>query len=142
MMEQDWIWGIVGGLMIGSAGAIFLLMNGRILGASGIIGGLVDGTGSRSWAERLAFLFGLVVVPPLLVPLYSEVSTHITPNLGVIVFAGLLVGVGSRLANGCTSGHGVCGISRLSLRGIVATVFYIAAGGITLVLFRHVWGLI
>ena len=142
MMEQDWIWGIVGGLMIGSAGAIFLLMNGRILGASGIIGGLVDGTGSRSWAERLAFLFGLVVVPPLLVPLYSEVSTHITPNLGVIVFAGLLVGVGSRLANGCTSGHGVCGISRLSLRGIVATVFYIAAGGITLVLFRQVWGLI
>ena len=142
MMEQDWIWGIVGGLMIGSAGAIFLLMNGRILGASGIIGGLVDGTGYRSWAERLAFLFGLVVVPPLLVPLYSEVSTHITPNLGVIVFAGLLVGVGSRLANGCTSGHGVCGISRLSLRGIVATVFYIAAGGITLVLFRHVWGLI
>lgn len=141
-MEQDWIWGIVGGLMIGSAGAIFLLMNGRILGASGIIGGLVDGTGYRSWAERLAFLFGLVVVPPLLVPLYSEVSTHITPNLGVIVFAGLLVGVGSRLANGCTSGHGVCGISRLSLRGIVATVFYIAAGGITLVLFRHVWGLI
>ena len=141
-MEQDWIWGIVGGLMIGSAGAIFLLMNGRILGASGIIGGLVDGTGSRSWAERLAFLFGLVVVPPLLVPLYSEVSTHITTNLGVITFAGLLVGVGSRLANGCTSGHGVCGISRLSLRGIVATVFYIAAGGITLVLFRHVWGLI
>lgn len=141
-MEQDWIWGLVGGLMIGCAGAIFLLMNGRILGASGIIGGLVDGTGRASWAERVAFLVGLVAIPPLLLPLYSAVSTHITTNWGVIVAAGLLVGVGSRLANGCTSGHGVCGISRLSLRGIVATVFYILAGGITLVVFRHVLGVI
>lgn len=142
MLEQDWIWGMVGGLMIGSAGAIFLLMNGRIMGASDMIGGLVDGTGRSSWAERAAFLAGLVAVPPLIVPLYSQVSTHITTNWAVIIAAGLLVGVGSRLANGCTSGHGVCGISRLSLRGIVATVFYILAGGIMLVLFRHVLGVI
>ena len=95
MIEQDWIWGFVGGLLIGLGGAVYLLVNGRVMGASGIVGGLVDG-----------------------------------------------VGIGTRLANGCTSGHGVCGISRLSLRGITATVFYIGAGGITMVLFRHVLGVI
>jgi uncharacterized protein len=142
MGNHDWIWGFTGGLMIGLAGAIFLLMNGRILGASGVIGGLIDRTGWSNWAERLAFLAGLVLVPPLLVPLYRVVDTHVTSNWVVIIIGGILVGVGTRWANGCTSGHGVCGISRLSLRGIVATVFYIVAGGLTLALFRHLLGLI
>ena len=71
-----------------------------------------------------------------------EAETHATNNPVVLIAAGLLVGIGTRLANGCTSGHGVCGISRLSLRGIVATVFYIGAGGITIVLFRHLLGVI
>ena len=69
-------------------------------------------------------------------------ETHLTTNMGVIIAAGLLVGVGTRIANGCTSGHGVCGISRFSLRGMVATVFYILAGGIMLTLMRHVLGVI
>jgi uncharacterized membrane protein YedE/YeeE len=143
MIETDWIWGLIGGLMIGMAAAIFLLGNGRIMGASGIIGGLVDRTGLGNWAERVAFLAALIVVPALMLPLYSvEVSTNITSNLAVIVAGGLLVGIGTRLANGCTSGHGVCGISRFSLRGIVATVFYLLAGGIAMVLFRHVLGVI
>lgn len=142
MGNHDWIWGFTGGLLIGLAGAVFLLMNGRIMGASGIIGGLIDRSGWSNWAERLVFLFGLIAVPPLLVPLYRVVDTHITSNWAVIVIGGLLVGIGTRWANGCTSGHGVCGISRLSLRGIVATVFYIVAGGLTLALLRHVLGVI
>lgn len=141
-MEQDWIWGLVGGLMIGSAGALYLLVNGRVMGASGILGGLVDRTGWSTAAERLAFIAGLIAIPPLIVPLYEVVDTHITGNMAVIVAAGLLVGIGTRLANGCTSGHGVCGISRLSLRGMVATVFYLLGGGLALVLFRHILGVI
>ncbi|MCL7465027.1 YeeE/YedE thiosulfate transporter family protein [Phaeovulum sp. NW3] len=141
-MEQDWIWGLVGGLMIGAAAGLYLLVNGRIMGASGILGGLVDGTGRREGAERLAFLVGVIAVPPILVPLYTVVDTHITSNAVVIVLAGLLVGVGTRIANGCTSGHGVCGMSRFSLRGFVATVFYLLGGGLALVLGRHVLGVI
>ncbi|PZX46681.1 hypothetical protein LY56_00887 [Roseinatronobacter thiooxidans] len=143
MIQTDWIWGLVGGLMIGTSAAIFLLGNGRIMGASGIIGGLVDRSGLGDWADRVAFLAALVVVPALMLPLYTvEVSTNITSNLGLVIAGGLLVGIGTRLANGCTSGHGVCGISRFSLRGIVATVFYLLAGGIAMVLFRHVLGVI
>jgi len=142
MIEQDWIWGFVGGLVIGTAGAVYLLVNGRIMGASGILGALVDGTGMRTMWERLAFIAGVIVAPIPLYPLYREVDTHITGNVVAIVAAGLLVGIGTRLANGCTSGHGVCGMSRLSLRGIVATVFYILAGGMTMVIFKHVLGVI
>lgn len=142
MIEQDWIWGLVGGLMIGSAAALFLLINGRIMGASGILGGLVDGTGRVTAPERIAFIAGLVIIPTLMVPLFTEVSTNISTNPIVIIAAGLLVGIGTRLANGCTSGHGVCGISRLSLRGIVATVFYLLAGGLMMVTFRHALGVI
>jgi uncharacterized protein len=143
-MEQDWIWGLVGGGLIGLGGAVYLLGSGKIMGASGIIGGLIDGSGRSTALERLVFLAGVVIMPILLMPLYGTgaASTHLTGNLGVVIAAGLLVGVGTRIANGCTSGHGVCGISRLSLRGIVATVFYILAGGITLVLFRQILGLI
>lgn len=142
MIEQDWVWGFVGGLMIGCAGALYLLVNGRIMGASGILGGLVDGTGWKSWAERLAFLAGLIIFPPFLVPLYEKVDTRVTDNLWLLVAAGLLVGFGTRIANGCTSGHGVCGISRLSIRGILATAVYIVAGGIVVLAFRHWLGII
>ncbi|AKO97571.1 putative transporter component [Marinovum algicola DG 898] len=141
-MEADWIWGLVGGLLIGSGGAVYLLGNGRIMGASSIIGGLVDGSGRGTAGERLIFLAGVFVLPLLLLPLFPEADTHLTTNPAVLVAAGLLVGIGTRLANGCTSGHGVCGISRLSLRGIVATVFYIGAGALTVVLFRHLLGVI
>lgn len=129
--------------MIGGAAAMFLLVNGRIMGASGIIGGLVDRSGWSTWAERAAFLAGLVLVPVVLQRLFwPELSTNITTNWAAIVAAGLLVGIGTRLANGCTSGHGVCGISRFSLRGMVATVFYLLAGGISVVVFKHLLGVI
>ena len=142
MIEQDWIYGFVGGLLIGLGGAVYLLVNGRIMGASGILGGLIDGSGMRTFWERVSFIAGVVLMPVLLYPLFKNVDTHVTSNLLVLVIAGLFVGVGTRLANGCTSGHGVCGISRLSLRGVSATVFYIMAGGLTIALLRHAWGLI
>lgn len=141
-MEADWIWGLVGGMLIGTGGAVYLLGNGRIMGASGITGGLVDGSGRDTAVERLVFLAGVFLLPLLLYPFFGEVDTHLTTNPVVLIAAGLLVGVGTRLANGCTSGHGVCGISRLSLRGIVATAFYIGAGGISIVIFRHLLGVI
>lgn len=142
-METDWIWGLAGGGLIGLGGAVFLLGNGRVMGASGILGGLVDGSGRNTAAERLVFLFGVLVTPLLLLPFINrEVETHLTSNIAVILVAGLLVGIGTRIANGCTSGHGVCGISRLSLRGLVATMVYILAGALTIALFRHVLGAI
>lgn len=141
-MPSDWIWGFSGGLMIGVAAAIYLLVNGRVMGASGIVGGLVDGSGRDSANERLGFLAGLVGAPAVLALIFGHGDTHLTASPSVVIAAGLLVGIGTRLANGCTSGHGVCGISRLSLRGIVATVFYILAGGLSVLLFRHVLGVI
>ena len=141
-MHIDWIYGLIGGAIIGIAGAIFLLFNARIMGASGIIGGLVDGSGKSDWQERAAMVAGLFIVPAIAASMMGGAQTNVTDNLVVIVAAGLLVGVGTRLANGCTSGHGVCGISRLSLRGIVATGFYIGAGGLTMVIFKHVLGVV
>ncbi|MCB1333709.1 MAG: YeeE/YedE family protein [Roseivivax sp.] len=141
-MQVDWIWGLAGGLLIGIGGAVYLLFNGRIMGASGIIGGLVDGSGLDTKWERLSFLVGVFLLPIVLYPLYREVNPHITDNLLILVAAGLFVGVGTRLANGCTSGHGVCGMSRLSLRGFVATACYILAGGIGVLIFRHLFGVI
>jgi len=141
-MPVDWIWGLIGGLMIGSAAAVYLLVNGRVMGASGILGGLVDGTARSVWAERLAFIGGLVLVPGVLSLIIGGSQTHLTGNIAVVIIAGLAVGVGTRIANGCTSGHGVCGISRFSLRGIVATLFYLLAGGVTVAVFRHLLGAI
>lgn len=142
-MQADWLWGLGGGLIIGLAGALYLLVNGRVMGASGILGGLLDGSGRATAAERLAFLAGLVLVPGAMVWVRGAApGMNLTANLGVLVAAGLLVGLGTRLANGCTSGHGVCGISRLSRQGLVATVLYILAGALTVWVLRHLLGVI
>ena len=141
-MQMDWIMGLLGGLLIGTGGAVYLLINGRVMGASGILGGLIDGSGRATAAERIAFVLGVFAIPTLIVALTGTVETHATSNILVLIAAGLFVGIGTRMANGCTSGHGVCGISRLNFRGIVATVFYILAGGVTVLLFRHILGLI
>ncbi len=141
-MQIDWIYGLIGGLLIGLGGAVYLLGNGRIMGASGIIGGLVDGSGRSNWLERALFLAGVFGTPMILKGFVGHPETHATQTVWVLVAAGLLVGIGTRIANGCTSGHGVCGISRLSLRGIVSTVFYLLGGGLSVLLFRHVLGVI
>ena len=139
-MQTEWMFGLAGGLLIGIAGAMFLLINGRIMGVSGILGGLIDGSGRVSWRERAGFVAGLVLVPGLAALVSGGADTWITSNLGLVVLAGALVGLGTRIANGCTSGHGVCGISRLSPRGIMATLCYIGAGAATVVVLRTVGG--
>ncbi len=143
MIEQSYLYGLVGGLVIGLAGAVYLLGNGRIMGASGVIGGLVDGSGLSEWRDRALFIIGLVAAPWLALSILGlDAQTNITSNPAVLILAGVLVGFGARLANGCTSGHGVCGISRLSLRGIAATAFYLFAGGVSVLVFKHVLGVI
>jgi len=142
-METDWIMGLVGGLVIGLAASLYLLGNGRIMGASGIIGGLVDKSGWTSAADRIVFLLGLILAPSIYIFIFDvEANTKATTNVMILILAGLFVGIGTRLANGCTSGHGVCGISRLSVRGIISTIFYIVAGVVSVVLLRNLWGVI
>lgn len=141
-MQQEWIWGLAGGGLIGIAGAVYLLFNGGIMGASGIIGSVVDGTSGNQTKERVWFIAGLFVLPTILSLWVGPRDNFITENLWAIAAAGILVGVGTRLANGCTSGHGICGMSRLSLRGFVATVFYIGAGGLSIILFKHLLGVV
>ena len=130
-MPIEWIWGLIGGVLIGSAGAVYLLGNGRIMGASGILGGVLDRSVGNQTTERLAFIAAVIVVPAILVALGAKVDTNITSNWPLLIIGGLLVGLGTRIGNGCTSGHGVCGISRLSLRGLVSTCLYIGAGILT-----------
>jgi uncharacterized membrane protein YedE/YeeE len=142
MWQTDWTFGLIGGLMIGLAAALLLVANGRIMGASGILGGLVDGSGGGNAGERLVFAAALVAAPALAGLLLGAPSTHATSSVAVLVAAGLLVGIGTRIGNGCTSGHGVCGISRLSMRSIVATLVYLCAGGATMLVARHLLGIV
>ena len=135
-MEISWVYGALGGLMIGCAAAFYLLVNGRIMGASGIAGSLVDGSAGSAFGERLAFLAGLIGVPFLASLFINMPATNVTSNIPLLIIAGLLVGFGTRLGSGCTSGHGVCGMSRLSLRSILATVVYIGAGVLVIIAAR------
>ena len=138
MIPMDWIFGLIGGLMIGSAAALYLLINGRIMGASGIAGSIID-VSAPTW-EKGFFIAGLVGAPLIYGLVWGFPETNLTINPVLLVLAGLAVGVGTRMANGCTSGHGVCGISRFSVRGIVATVAYLGAGFVTMYVGRHLLG--
>lgn len=120
----------VGGLLIGGAAWILILFCGRIAGISGIIGGLLAaGATDRAW--RLAFLLGIVISPLLYGLVYRLPTIEITASWPTLVIAGLLVGIGTRYGSGCTSGHGVCGLSRLSPRSLVATLTFMAVAFIT-----------
>jgi len=142
-MPTEWILGGLGGLLIGVAAAIHLLGLGRVMGASGIVGGLLDGSGRNTTGDRLLFLAGVIGAPALARPLLDlQPDTHASSAPLLLIVAGLLVGIGTRLANGCTSGHGVCGMSRLAPRGIVASLIYISAGMAAMAVLRHVWGVI
>lgn len=127
---------LAGGILIGASAAMFLLLNGRIAGISGILGGLLrPKAGDAGW--RVAFVLGLVASPlvyQLVVPLPS---VQIDAGTALLVVAGLLVGVGTRYGSGCTSGHGVCGLSRLSPRSMVATAAFMCAGFLTVFIVRH-----
>lgn len=141
-MEPDWIWGLAGGGLIGLGGTVLLLGNGQIMGASGILGRLIEREPrDTQWWERLVFVLCLAGVPALLHwGAGITVDTDVTNNALLLVLAGLAVGLGTRTANGCTSGHGVCGISRLSIRGIVATLIYMGSGAATVAILRHMFG--
>lgn len=136
-MPVNWMLGLLGGLMIGAAAGAFLLGNGRIMGASGLIAGLLaPSPDGRSWRETALFVAGLVAMPALLVAVGAGRGSAPVAGWPVLIVAGLLVGFGSRLANGCTSGHGVCGVSRLAPRGIAATITYLGFGVLGVILAR------
>ena len=127
---------LAGGILLGLASAIFILVNGRILGISGIVGGLLrPKSGDVGW--RLAFVLGMLVAPLLYLLVADPVAVRIDAGWATLVIAGLLVGAGTRFGSGCTSGHGVCGLSRLSLRSLVATLAFMGAGFVTVYLIRH-----
>ncbi|MEZ5739643.1 MAG: YeeE/YedE family protein [Burkholderiaceae bacterium] len=138
-METAWIHGLLGGLLIGLAAAIYLLGNGRIMGISGILGGLVDGSAGNR-LERVCFLVGLVGAPAVVAATLGATPTHAPSSIGLLVLAGGLVGIGTRLGDGCTSGHGVCGLSRLSGRSAVATLAFMGSGIAVVTLGRHLFG--
>lgn len=132
---------LAGGVLIGIAAAMFALLNGRIAGISGVIGGLFNPV-RRDVAWRVAFLLGLVAAPLAFVLFSTLPQPQIDARYGGLIIAGLLVGVGTRYASGCTSGHGVCGLSRLSPRSLVATTTFMAAGFVTVYLLRHLFSAI
>jgi hypothetical protein len=143
-MNLDWAnftpWSsLTGGIVLGIASALFILINGRILGISGILGGLLPPkVGDTTW--RIAFLLGMFAAPTVfhaVVPAEYVTAPRIEATEWMIVVAGLLVGVGTRYASGCTSGHGVCGLSRLSPRSLVATASFMSAGFVTVYVVRH-----
>lgn len=125
-----------GGLLIGLAAALFVLFNGRVAGISGIIGGLLrPATGERGW--RIAFLLGLVAAPLVYTLAAPLPAMRIDAGTGTLIAAGLLVGIGTRYGAGCTSGHGVCGLARGSVRSLAATLAFMGAGFATVFIVRH-----
>ena len=130
---------LIGGAIIGTAAALFAVLNGRIAGISGILGGLLrPQAGDISW--RIAFVAGLVAAPLAWGLVAALPEIRVDASYAALAAAGLLVGVGTRYGAGCTSGHGVCGISRLSPRSIAATLAFMAAGFATVYLARHLIG--
>jgi uncharacterized membrane protein YedE/YeeE len=132
--------GLFGGALIGLATAALMLFTGRLAGVSGILGGLLTSRPTdRAW--RLAFVAGLIAAPLAAALAGAPLPRPaIATNLALVAAAGLLVGFGSRMGNGCTSGHGVCGVARLSARSIVATVVFMAAAVVTVAIVRHGFG--
>ena len=141
-MSIDWThftpWASLGGgVLIGLAAAMLVLLNGRVAGISGIVGGLLaPRRGEIAW--RVAFLGGLLAAPAVFILFGPAVQPRIDAGFGTLVLAGLLVGLGTSYGSGCSSGHGVCGLSRLSPRSLVATAAFMAAGVATVFVARHV----
>lgn len=133
----DWLYGLIGGLAIGSASALYLFFNGRIAGISGILGNFLSQPTNSS---GISFLAGLILVPALVVRTVWTTEITVTDHLPILIIGGLLVGFGTRLGSGCTSGHGVCGMSRLSIRSVVATCTFMLFAGITVFVSRHLVG--
>ena len=131
---------LAGGMLIGLATAMFVLLNGRIAGISGVLGGLLKPVrGDAGW--RAAFIVGLVAAPWVYAAYQAVPAVQIDAEYGALIAAGVLVGVGTRYGAGCTSGHGVCGLSRLSPRSLVATATFMGAGFVAVFLTRHLFNI-
>ena len=128
----------LGGILIGIAVIIFFVSNGRLAGVSGIVNDSL--TRSRNRTVNLLFLFGLIL-GPIIFMIFTQktIPFSITTSIPIIIFGGLLVGIGTKIGKGCTSGHGVCGISLFSIRSIIATVVFILAAMITVSIFKLIW---
>jgi uncharacterized membrane protein YedE/YeeE len=135
------VYAITGGLLIGLAAALFLLLAGRIAGISGLTAIATRiGSGGTPWAQAASFIVGLPIGAMLVASAVRRPDIAVTSSIPLLIAAGLLVGFGTRLANGCTSGHGVCGVARLSPRSLVATAIFMGSGALTVFVMRHVIG--
>ncbi len=136
---HSWIQSLLGGMLIGSAAAVLLVVNGRIAGISGIVGGLLKAPSSDRW-WRVSFLLGLLASGVAVAQLLPDAFRASGVPLAYVGLAGFLVGVGTSLANGCTSGHGICGVSRLSKRSLVATSTFMLFGLVVAVVAQRLLG--
>jgi uncharacterized membrane protein YedE/YeeE len=134
MVESWLVRGLSGGALIGLSASLLLVLNGRITGVSGILNGLMRGSEWKELPGRASFVLGLLVAGAAALPIFG--SAGAAPPIATAVVAGALVGVGTRLANGCTSGHGICGLSRLSARSLAATLVFIVAGALSVLATR------
>ena len=130
---------LLGGALIGLSAALLVLVNGRIAGISGIVGGLLT-IPVADWAWRVAFIVGLIAAPAILSAAMTVDPITLDASTGLLIAGGVIVGVGTRLGGGCTSGHGVCGVARLSPRSITATGSFLAVAILVAYLARHAFG--
>ena len=139
MQNIDWanftlLNSLMGGILIGIAAVIIFLTNGRIMGISGILGNLMTLKETDQIYWRIAFLLGVLIGPLIFTILFKEIKSEMVANTTFLIISGFLVGLGTSLGNGCTSGHGICGLSRFSIRSIVATLVFVISGMITVYL--------
>ncbi len=138
-METNWIGGVVGGGLIGISAVLLLLFNGRIAGISGIVGSLLVNKLSKDSLWRILFVIGLLIGAGIYIAIQGELQIQMQASRSILVVAGLLVGIGTSIGSGCTSGHGVCGIARRSQRSITATLVFMTVAVLT-VYTKHVLG--
>ena len=136
---HDFVAAALGGAMIGLAATLLMVSHGKIMGVSGIVSRLTPPF-ADDWGWRLSFTLGIIAAPLIVIGLNGAPAIQITSNTGLLIAGGLIVGVGTVLGSGCTSGHGVCGLPRLSPRSIVATGIFMAVAMATVYVTRHVMG--
>ena len=139
MLNIDWVNftllnSLMGGILIGIAATIIFFVNGRIMGISGILGNLIAAKETDQIYWRIIFILGVLIGPLIFILLFKEIKSEMVANTTLLIISGFLVGLGTSLGNGCTSGHGICGLSRFSIRSIVATLVFVISGMITVYL--------
>jgi len=138
MTDANIIGGLIGGALIGIAAVMLLLFNGRIAGISGILGGVLSSGAPPERAWRVVFVVGLICGAAIYALATGGLTIQLQANVPILIIAGALVGFGTRLGSGCTSGHGICGMARRSPRSLAATATFMAFGVLTVYLIRHV----